>query len=161
MQDTGVPSLGEENPLEEEMATHSRILAWSVPWTEEPDRLPSMGSKRVRHNWATFTSIHMCSRALSCWLLHVSLMTVACHEYNPILERKKWKSEGFRASHVTQSVKNLPAMQDTWVWFLGWEDPLEKKVATHTSTLPWRIHGQRSLAGYRPWDDEEWTRLSD
>ena len=50
MQDTGVPSLGEENPLEEEMATHSRILAWSVPWTEEPDRLPSMGSTRVRHN---------------------------------------------------------------------------------------------------------------
>ena len=44
-----------------------------------------------------------------------------------------------RASHVTQSVKNLPAMQGTWVWFLGWEDPLEKEVTTHTSILPWRI----------------------
>ena len=50
MQDTGVPSLGEENPQEGEMATHSSILAWSVPWTEEPARLSSMGSQRVRHD---------------------------------------------------------------------------------------------------------------
>ena len=50
MQDTGVPSLGEKNPLEGEMATHSRNLAWSIPWTEEPDRLPPMGSKGVRHD---------------------------------------------------------------------------------------------------------------
>ena len=45
-----VPSLGREDPLEEEMATHSSILAWKAPWTEEPGRLPSMGSKRVRHD---------------------------------------------------------------------------------------------------------------
>ena len=56
-----------------------------------------------------------------------------------------------RASHVTQSVKNLPAMQGTWVWFLGWEDPLEKEVTTHTSILPWRIFWMRSLVGYSPW----------
>ena len=43
-------SLGREDPLEEELATHSSILAWEIPWTEEPDRLQSMGSKRVGYN---------------------------------------------------------------------------------------------------------------
>ena len=45
-----VLSLGQENPLEEGMATHSRVLAWRIPWTEEPGRLQSMGSQRVRQN---------------------------------------------------------------------------------------------------------------
>ena len=45
--DTGSSSLGQEDPLEEEMATHSSILAWRIPWTEEPGRLQSMGSQRV------------------------------------------------------------------------------------------------------------------
>ena len=50
MQEMQVPSLGQEDPLEEEMATHSNILAWAIPWTEEPDGLQSMGSQRVRHD---------------------------------------------------------------------------------------------------------------
>ena len=48
-------------PLEKEMATHSSILAWKIPWTEDPGRLQSMGSQRVRHDWASslnFTGIH-------------------------------------------------------------------------------------------------------
>ena len=45
--------LGWEDPLEKEMAIHSSTLAWNIPWTEEPDRLQSMGSQRVGHNWAT------------------------------------------------------------------------------------------------------------
>ena len=44
-----------------------------------------------------------------------------------------------RASLVAQSVKNLPVMQKIWVRFLGWEDPLEKEMATHSSILAWRI----------------------
>ena len=44
-----------------------------------------------------------------------------------------------RASHVAQLVKHLPVMQETWVQLLGWEDPLEKKLATHSSILAWRI----------------------
>ena len=47
-------------------------------------------------------------------------------------------------------VKNLPAVQETWVQFLGLEDPLEKGVATHSSIPAWRIHGQWSLVGYSP-----------
>ena len=52
-QEPWVRSLGQENPLEESMATHFRILAWRMPWTEEPGGLQSMGSQRVRHNLAT------------------------------------------------------------------------------------------------------------
>ena len=50
MQETRVRSLGQEDPLEEEVATHSSILAWKIPWTEEPDGLQSMGLQGVRHN---------------------------------------------------------------------------------------------------------------
>ena len=50
MWETWVQSLGWEDPLEEMMATHSSILAWRIPWTEEPGGLLSMGSHRVRHN---------------------------------------------------------------------------------------------------------------
>ena len=50
MQETQVQSLGREDPLEKEMAAHSSILAWKIPWMEEPGRLQSMGSQRVRHN---------------------------------------------------------------------------------------------------------------
>ena len=47
MQQTQVRSLGQEDPLEKEMATHFNTLAWKIPWTEEPSRLHSMGSQRV------------------------------------------------------------------------------------------------------------------
>ena len=50
MQETWVQSLGQEDPLEKGMATHSSILAWSIPWTEEPGRLQSIGSQRVGHD---------------------------------------------------------------------------------------------------------------
>ena len=55
-----------------------------------------------------------------------------------------------RASQVAQMVKNLPAMQENWVQSLGWEDPLEKDMATHTSILAWRI----------PWTEEPGGLLS-
>ena len=50
MQETWVRSLSWEDPLEKEMAPHSSILAWKIPWTEEPGRLQSMGSQRVGHD---------------------------------------------------------------------------------------------------------------
>ena len=54
---------------------------------------------------------------------------------------------------MAQTVKNPPAMQETWVPSLDWEDPLEEGMATHSSILAWRIrpHGQRSLVAYSPW----------
>ena len=62
MQETWVQSLGREDPLEKEMATHSSVLAWRIPWMEEPGGLPSTGSQRVGHDWAT--SLHFTSFGL-------------------------------------------------------------------------------------------------
>ena len=50
MRETGVRSLGQEDPLEKGMASHSSILAWKIPWMEEPGRPQSMGLQRVRHS---------------------------------------------------------------------------------------------------------------
>ena len=58
MWETQVWSLSREDPLEEGMATHSRILAWRIPWTEEPGRLQPMGSHWIRHDWQTNTHTH-------------------------------------------------------------------------------------------------------
>ena len=55
MQETQVQSLSQEDPLEKRMATDCSILAWTIPWTEEPGKLQSMGSQRIRHDWATNT----------------------------------------------------------------------------------------------------------
>ena len=52
MQEMQVWSLGQEDPLEEGMAIHSSILAWRIPWAEEPDGLQSMGMQRVGHDWS-------------------------------------------------------------------------------------------------------------
>ena len=59
MQETGVHSLGWEDPLEKERAPHSSTFAWKIPWTEEPRRLQSLGSQRVRHDWATSLKTNM------------------------------------------------------------------------------------------------------
>ena len=53
VQKTWDRSLGQEDPLEQEMATHSSILVWKIPWTEKPGRLQSIGSQRVGHNLVT------------------------------------------------------------------------------------------------------------
>ena len=55
MKETQVQSLGQEDPLEKEIATHSSILAWKIPWMEEPGGPPYMGSQRVGPDWATNT----------------------------------------------------------------------------------------------------------
>ena len=55
MWETRVPSLGWEDPLEKELATHSSMLAWKISWREEPGGMQSMGSQRVGHNWETNT----------------------------------------------------------------------------------------------------------
>ena len=79
MQETGVQSLGGENPLEKEMAAHSRILAWEIPWTEEPGGLVFMGLQRVGHDLTTkqqqqillYTSITQKYRAVITKVVHL------------------------------------------------------------------------------------------
>ena len=58
IQETWVHSLGQEDPLEEEMTTRSSVLPWEIPWTEKPGRLQSMGSRKVRHDLVTDFDFH-------------------------------------------------------------------------------------------------------
>ena len=76
-----------------------------------------------------------------------SFLTIAL----PLLRDVRW------ASLVVQTVKNLPATQETWIQSLGWEDPLEEGMATHSNILAWRKnpHGLRNLVGYSPWGRKE------
>ena len=74
VRETWVRSLGWEDPLEKEMATHSSTLAWKIPRTVEPCRLQSMGSQRVRHDWAT--SLHF--TLVSVKYLVVQLLSYVC-----------------------------------------------------------------------------------
>ena len=98
--DTG-SSLGQEDPLEEEMATHSSTLAWEIPWIEEPGGLQSKGSQRFGHD---------------------------CNNL-------AWSKSYRWASLMAQMIKNPPAIREMWVRSLGWEDPLKKKMAAHSSIL--------------------------
>ena len=89
VRETWVRSLGWEGPLEEGMATHSSILAWRIPWTEEPGGLQSMGSHRIRHNWVikrthTHTHTHTHTRLLLAkivgWFEHQQRWYLQCAE---------------------------------------------------------------------------------
>ena len=72
MQEAQVWSLGREDPLEESMATHSSILVWRIPWTEEPGRLQSLGSQRAGHNWSDWACMHAWGSMEGVWAGGVS-----------------------------------------------------------------------------------------
>ena len=86
MQETQVQFLGREDPLGKETATQSSILAWRIPWTEEPDRLQSMGLQRVGHDWAYYTKNKNTSPNLLCnsgrifrgWIIQVKHVNGTC-----------------------------------------------------------------------------------
>ena len=81
MQEIQVHSLGWEDPLEKGMATHTSILAWRIPWTEESERVQSLGSQRVRHDWATKT--------VSLWdavFSKISFPSIAIPSLSPLLD---------------------------------------------------------------------------
>ena len=91
--------------------------------------------------------------AYSCWISKYYFQWDVFH-----LIRKNYQL--YRASLVAQVVhKNLPAMQETQVQSLGWEDPLEKEMAPYSNSLAWEFHAWRSLAGYTPWGLKSLTWL--
>ena len=140
MQETQVWFLGREDPLEKGTATYSSTLAWRIPWLYSP--------------WAAESDV---TEQLSLSLLGFPGSSVgkesACnagdHGWIPGSGRSAREGIGYQLQYswdslVAQLVKNLPAKWETWVWSLGWEDPLEKGKATHSSTLAWRS----------PWTEE-------
>ena len=86
MQETWVLSLGREDPLEMEMATHSSTLAWKIPWMEERGRLQSMGLQRVAHDWATSLGLGLGVNLLILWnlLVTTAYLTLTNTEWNTV-----------------------------------------------------------------------------
>ena len=76
VQETWVQSLGQEDPLEKEMATHSSTLAWKIPWMEDPGRLQCMGSQRVGHDWLDKAVIMIEKRNSTIFLLLIQVFNV-------------------------------------------------------------------------------------
>ena len=184
MQKSLVPSLGWEDPLEKEVATHFSIFAWRIPWTEILGRLKPMGLQRVRHNWTAnfqcqgnagfvYNTVspwvcHNWCPAIPCflqgtcfqeWLVdpssiaddsyfapwHLTLTDVFSENPRmPLVSYSTrtgwilWKSWKLNLD-LAQTVKHLSALQETRVQSLGWEDPLEKEMAAHSSILAWKI----------------------
>ena len=87
MWETWVQSLGQEDPLEEGMATHSSILAWRIPWTEEPGEPQSMRSPRVRHDWATK---HTALLLLGGGVISLLVWTI-CNPLSPLVVLHLWE----------------------------------------------------------------------
>ena len=100
MQETWVRSLGREDALEKGMATHSSILAWRIPWTEEPGELLFMRSQRVRHDWAldTFTSLSCLVLEAACGPLP-SLKALTPSPHNPFGKQGQVYSRGKECVH--------------------------------------------------------------
>ena len=92
MQDTQVRSLGQEDPLEKGMATHSSILAWRIPWTEEPGRLQSMGSHRAGYDLVTNTYTHKSEQCVSLSeVFPPNTMFLSAHILNQLRDEMKGK----------------------------------------------------------------------
>ena len=142
-QETWVWSLGLEDPLKKGVATHYSILAWRMPWTEEPGGLQSMGSQRVGHDWVT--NISKSRRHAGyilyfyCLLTWLGLDTIRC--YGHLWHYMPWRSV-FQKIFPTepQSMGNDPLRHYNVVitWYFG--------IST----------GTRKLAERIPWASEDW-----
>ena len=152
MQETWVWSLDWEDPLEKGMATHSSILGGRIPWTEEPGGLQSMGSKGVRHDWASniFTFTFACSP--NTYYAPDSVFL----EHTDVLRKCLPEDWGQWASLVAQTVKESACHAGG----LGLIPGLGKSPrGGHGNLLQYSClenpYGQRSLAGYSPWGRKE------
>ena len=96
MWETWVRSLGQEDPLEKEMATHSSILVWRIPWTEEPGGLQSIGSHRVRHDWSDLA----CSLCLMTFSVQAEMYKIIIFKPMPL---KMFPSFGFFFPHIWET----------------------------------------------------------
>ena len=135
---------------EKAMAPHSSSLAWKIPWTEEPGRLQSMGSLRVRHDWVTS--------------LHFSLSCIGEGNGNPLqcscLENPRDSGAWWAAVHgVTKSQTRLSDLPFTFHFHA-----LEKETATHSSVLAWRIPGTAEPGGLQSMESHrvghDWSNLA-
>ena len=136
VQETLVQFLGWEDPLEK------GCLPTPAFWPGESHRLYSPWGRKELDTTEWFALSLLFITFTSC--IAGKLFTVWATREATTLLKLNYFLRTLLASLVAQLVKNLPAMQEIWVWFLGWEDHLEKEIVTHSSILAWRI----------PWTEE-------
>ena len=138
MRETWVQFLGREAPLEKEMATHSSIFAWRIPWTEEPGRLQFMGSQDLALSFFSFWRTSILD--VVWWGQHTHTHT---HTQNGSKESEKapfrnWGSRGFPGGSEVKKKKkkNLPGNAETRVWCGFWKIPQAMEQLRLCSTTP-------------------------
>ena len=143
MLETRVRSLGQEDPLEKEMATHSSTLSWRIPWTEGPGRLLSMGSQRVGHNWTTLLTY----LKLSCF--KETGGGVISQFFCPSKNTSNYKYQKISKHPL---LYRTPLAQDQeWLLLPNYHTPVFPKnnkdclLNTHTSTVPLTLHSDSGL----------------
>ena len=120
-----VQSLGCEDPLEKEMATHSSTLAWKIPWTEEPGRLQSMGSQRVGHDWVTSLLLSLGKKiqeeniciSAHMWYIH-SWKKILTLKITRLIGNRRVRDRPFTTYSVTKKVYNQRNNKSN-NWYLG------------------------------------------
>ena len=137
-------------------ASFQRLLGHLVPWgsavrISKAHRWPT--DRTVRHG----TLIALFLLEWPCYFLFLVSLLLPTSSPGPVFIYLFIYLSG--ASLVAEMVKNLLAMQETFVWSLDWEDPLEKGMATHSSILAWRIPWTRSLVGYSPRGEAWWATV--
>ena len=132
-----IRSLGQEDALEEEMATHSSILAWKIPWTEDPGGLLSMGSQRVGCDVVTKQQ----HTTLPPTATSPAAMEVTVLGKNPLPDQHT----------APQCRRSRRHVFDPWVGKMPWR----RKWQPTPVCFPGESHGQRSLEGYSPWGHKE------
>ena len=144
-----VQSLGQKDPLEKGMGTHSRILAWRIPWPGEPGGLQSTGSQRVGHDFPNKSplDVHLApgksSSVARSWS-HTQCLALHRHCISLTSKALRMSLIQVGASLMAQTVKYLPAVQETGLDPCFGKIPLEEGMVTHSSVLAWRI----------PWTEE-------
>ena len=134
LQEMRVKSLGQEDPLEKGMATHSSILSWRIPWTAEPGGLQSMGLQRVRHDWVTNTSFHsilsVCFNFILCMFWTQELWMVLGEQtvereagrgdrHNPLSDHFLDASKSFTKSKAWNLIQLLIKKGNSLIWTQG------------------------------------------
>ena len=121
------------------MAPHSSTLAWQIPWTEEPGRLQSMGSQRVRHDWVTFLSLFTCMHQRGKWQPTPVFLPGESQGRGSLVGRRLW------GCAVGQDWSDLAAAAAVG----------RRQWHPTPVLLPGKSHGQRTLVDYSPWDGKE------
>ena len=163
MQETQVRSLDQEDNPEKGMTTHSSILAWKIPWTEEPGRLQSMGSQRVRHNWATNTPLSHWGPSLGEMAPYAESSSILCPgESAPFFSTDiPQKLELTNTNTWNQSVKQLflsPFLvflffKCQWMWhhcWHHWEKLWFLLPSSHKPDSSWNFESGPTKTAYLP-----------